>query len=113
MTTPRILLTSSILALLALGSTSSTAISVQDESAEPEAACCFSNPAYSGICEVQPAEGESCVSILEYLNNPMAQGKDYCGGTHIRGGWTQVECEEKESSTRPQARSIPGGVASK
>lgn len=54
--------------------------------------CCFDNPQYSGTCVVQPAEGESCASILEYLNNPQAHGKSYCGNTTIRGGWKQVEC---------------------
>ena len=58
-----------------------------------QAPCCFENPRYSGTCEVTPGEGESCGSILGYLNNPNSMGKDYCGNTTIRGGWTQVECE--------------------
>jgi hypothetical protein len=63
----------------------------------PTAPCCFENPRYSGTCEVEPAEGETCASILEYLNNPMAQGKSYCGGTDVRQGWTEVSCKEKET----------------
>ena len=63
----------------------------------PTPPCCFENPRYSGICEVEPAEGETCASIVEYLNNPMAQGKSYCGGTDVRQGWTEVSCKEKET----------------
>jgi hypothetical protein len=56
--------------------------------------CCFTNPRYTGVCVVTPAEDESCGSILAYLNNPNSVGKPYCGGTTIRGGWAQVECKE-------------------
>lgn len=56
--------------------------------------CCFTNPGYAGTCKVQPAEDETCASILAYLNNPMAEGKSYCGGTTVRQGWTEVSCEE-------------------
>jgi hypothetical protein len=35
---------------------------------------------------VQPAQGETCDSILAYLNNPTAQGKTYCNSTNISGG---------------------------
>ena len=55
--------------------------------------CCFTNPRYSGVCSVVPAEDETCASILAYLNNPNSTGKSYCGGTTIRGGWQQVACE--------------------
>ena len=60
---------------------------------EEAAPCCFTNPNYTGVCTVYPAEGETCADILAYLNNPMSAGKTYCGGTKIRGGWTQVDCE--------------------
>ncbi|MGH9391742.1 MAG: hypothetical protein ACRD1Z_19245 [Vicinamibacteria bacterium] len=33
---------------------------------------------------------------LAYLNNPMAEGKSYCGGTTVRQGWTEVSCEDRE-----------------
>ena len=56
--------------------------------------CCFTNPRYSGVCAVQPGEGESCQSILDYLNNPQSQGKTYCGNTNVRGGWKRVACEK-------------------
>lgn len=59
--------------------------------------CCFENPRYSGTCEVTPDEDESCGSILGYLNNPNSVGKDYCGNTTVRGGWTKVSCEDSAS----------------
>jgi len=57
--------------------------------------CCFTNPQYTGVCTVYPSEGETCADILAYLNNPMSTGKTYCGGTKIRGGWTQVDCQDR------------------
>jgi hypothetical protein len=54
--------------------------------------CCFSNPKYAGICEVTPAEGETCESILEYLNNPNSAGKSYCSTSRLRGGWQAADC---------------------
>jgi hypothetical protein len=65
-------------------------VSTEPMTADP---CCFTNPRFSGTCKVVPGEGESCSSILGYLNNPNSSGKAYCGGTTIRGGWTQVTCE--------------------
>jgi hypothetical protein len=59
---------------------------------KPAAPCCFTNPAYTGICTVQPGDKETCKSILDYLNNPNSTGKSYCGGTTIRGGWKEVKC---------------------
>jgi hypothetical protein len=58
--------------------------------------CCYTNPRHSGTCEVTPAASETCEQVLEYLNNPNSQGKDYCGNTTIRGGWTIVACEPKK-----------------
>ena len=59
----------------------------------PPPKCCFTNPGYSGTCEVQPAKDESCAQILDYLNDPMSQGKGYCGNTTIRGGWKSAACK--------------------
>jgi hypothetical protein len=39
-------------------------------------------------------EGETCSSVLGYLNNPNSTGKGYCGGTPVRGGWQKVSCEQ-------------------
>ncbi len=63
--------------------------------AEP---CCFANDRVQGTCTVIPGEGETCGSILSYLNNPMSTGKSYCGGTSLRGGWAQVDCTSGKSA---------------
>jgi len=60
--------------------------------------CCFSNPRYSGQCEVTPGADETCSSILSYLNNQSSVGKAYCGNSTIRGGWTSVTCDEHEAN---------------
>jgi len=64
----------------------------------PAPKCCFANPGFAGTCEVEPAKDETCASILGYLNNPMSQGKSYCGNTTLRGGWTSVACEPKRAT---------------
>ncbi len=55
--------------------------------------CCFTNPRFTGICQVTPGSDESCSSILGYLNNPNSVGRAYCGNTKVRGGWAQTDCE--------------------
>ena len=55
--------------------------------------CCFENPRYSGTCQVTPGPEETCGDILGYLNNPNSVGKNYCGNTKVRGGWSSVSCE--------------------
>lgn len=55
--------------------------------------CCFTNPRYSGTCEVTTGPDETCSDVLAYLNNQASVGKTYCGNTKVRGGWAQVECE--------------------
>ncbi len=92
----RIALAAGVAALLAFTSTGSTQVE-EAQSPESKETCCFTNPAYSGVCKVQPAEDETCASILAYLNNPMAQGKSYCGGTKVRQGWAEVDCEDEKS----------------
>ena len=62
---------------------------------DPRPPCCFGNPRYVGVCEVQPAKDETCASILDYLNNPQSAGKPYCNSTAVRGGWKIVPCEPK------------------
>jgi hypothetical protein len=47
---------------------------------------------------VTPGEGETCSSILAYLNNPNSVGKSYCGNTKVRGTWKQVDCEVTKTS---------------
>ena len=68
---------------------------VDQQDPPPPQKCCFTNPGYSGVCEIQPAKDETCATILAYLNNPMAQGKNYCGNTQVRSGWKSVACERK------------------
>lgn len=74
----------------------------EDETSSSSQQCCFSREGYQGICKVTPGEGESCESILEYLNTPETVGKSYCGGNKLRGGWELINCEaattEDESS---------------
>gem|GEM_PF-617779 len=79
------------LGALALGTALATVASVPVVAQEsPD--CCFANPRYGGTCAVTPAAGETCTSILAYLNGLSTAGKGYCSSTDIRGGWTQVEC---------------------
>jgi hypothetical protein len=80
-----------VAALVAVAGDEAPATAVQ------QSKCCFENPRYSGTCEVTPGPEESCGSILGYLNNPNSVGKDYCGNTTIRGGWSQVTCEGSAS----------------
>jgi hypothetical protein len=64
--------------------------------------CCFANVRYEGACVVQPAQGETCASILEYLNNPNTVGKTYCNGSRIRGGWRVVDCDApRDGGSKP------------
>jgi hypothetical protein len=62
---------------------------------DPRPPCCFENPRYVGVCEVEPSQDETCATILEYLNNPQSTGRSYCNSTAIRGGWKAVPCEPK------------------
>jgi hypothetical protein len=57
-----------------------------------EKRCCFTNTRYTGVCIVEPGEGETCESILSYLNSAGTTGKTYCGSTEIRRGWKQMSC---------------------
>jgi hypothetical protein len=85
-----VLALSAVAAIVLVGSADQSVASVQDAK-DP---CCFTNPRFSGVCKVTPGEDETCASILAYLNNPNSTGKAYCGGTTVRGGWSQVDCEE-------------------
>ena len=55
--------------------------------------CCLTNFRYTGACEATPGPGESCRDVLAYLNNLSSAGRQYCGNTIIRGGWTLVPCD--------------------
>ena len=71
---------------------------------DPRPHCCFENPRSVGTCEVDPAKDETCASILEYLNNPMSQGKTYCNSTNVRGGWKSEPCEPGMKSDSARAK---------
>jgi len=83
-----------VVGVLCLGAFAAVAGAEETSMTVQQSPCCFENPRYSGTCQVTPGEGESCASILAYLNNPNSVGKNYCGNTKVRGGWTQVSCEE-------------------
>lgn len=83
------------LAVLVLGMSIGPSVRGQDTK-KPEDNCCYTNPGYQGVCKVTPAESETCASILAYLNAPNSTGKTYCDNTKIRGGWSQVPCEEED-----------------
>jgi len=68
------------------------ALPVADVAAQESADCCFANPRFAGGCAVTPSGGETCTSILAYLNGLSGVGKTYCNGTDVRGGWAQVPC---------------------
>ncbi len=90
-------LTGTVITVLCLGAVVAFAGEETPATTMQQAPCCFENPRYSGTCEATPGEDESCGSILGYLNNPNSVGKDYCGNTTIRGGWSKVECEGSSS----------------
>lgn len=79
--------------LVLLATSGGAATRAQDP---PPPKCCFTNPGYAGTCEVEPAKDETCRQILDYLNNPMSQGKGYCGNSQVRGGWESTACEPKK-----------------
>ncbi len=76
-----------------------TSVAEPPQSEPSKKPCCLKNSSYAGTCKVQPAADETCASILAYLNNPMAEGKSYCGGTTVRQGWTKASCEEERGRT--------------
>ena len=76
-----------------------------EEKKEPPKDCCYEHPNYQGVCAVTPAEGETCQSILDYLNTQGTSNKTYCGSTPIRGGWTQTDCPKKEEETASKHKS--------
>jgi hypothetical protein len=70
----------------------------------PATTCCFTRDGYQGVCRVEPGEGETCESILAYLNSPHTVGKAYCGRTRLRTRWSLVDCEEATKKQTEQSR---------
>ena len=87
------------LALLAALQPASAAETQGQEKVSP---CCFSNPSYDRICQVDPVGDETCDTILAYLNNPLSTGKTYCDNTKVRGGWIKVDCEQSQGQKSGQ-----------
>jgi hypothetical protein len=83
---------------LTVASLATARVAEREQSQPSKKPCCFQNPGYAGTCKVEPVGDETCASILAYLNNPMAEGKSYCGGTTVRKGWTEVQCEIKDDA---------------
>jgi outer membrane protein assembly factor BamB len=71
--------------------------------------CCFSHPQFAGACEVIAGRGETCRSILAYLNNPKSVGKTYCSNTNLRGGWKSQPCRPARASPRGSPEQDPLG----
>lgn len=78
-----------VLATASLGAAQSRSGQVERGSSD---VCCLNNFRYTGTCEVTVGSGESCSGVLSYLNNLNSAGRQYCGSTIIRGGWTLVRC---------------------
>lgn len=72
--------------------------------------CCLNNFRYSGTCEVTVGPGESCSDALSYLNNFQSAGRQHCGNTLIRGGWTLVRCASAGSGSHGPSGPIATGV---
>ncbi len=60
--------------------------------------CCYANFRFSGPCVVTLAPGETCSSVLAYLNDLTSSGKTYCGSTPIRRGWSHTPCPGEVAS---------------
>src|SRR5688572_11363870 len=88
----------SLSSLLLFLNLQSTTVYTGNQKPSINKSCSLSNPGYAGVCVVIPAKGETCNSILKYLNNPMSAGKTYCSNTNIRGSWklTQVLATSKK-----------------
>jgi hypothetical protein len=70
--------------------------STGQSTAKEDAACCFTHPEFQGTCKVVPAQGETCASILEYLNTSGSTGKNYCSNSELRGRWAKVDCATRQ-----------------
>ena len=90
-----------LLASLALAPAADATATAAAEGIGGQGPCCFTNPRFNGVCQVEPAGDETCASILGYLNNPNSVGKNYCGNTPVRGGWAQVDCTRQSTGSSP------------
>ena len=72
--------------------------------------CCFNNFRYAGGCMVVARGGETCQSILSYLNNFQSVGRYYCDNTTIRGGWSLTDCGDPSQLAPKNLATEPGFV---
>jgi hypothetical protein len=84
--------TAILAALLALSLGTDVGASAAEHRSRVRPPCCFAHPQYAGVCVVHPGKGETCATILSYLNKPRSTGKSYCRNTIVRGGWTRAGC---------------------
>jgi hypothetical protein len=91
--------------LLAAAVASAQTISGQVERGDGDR-CCLTNFRYSGICEVSVGSGAGCGDVLSYLNNFQSAGRQYCGNTIIRGGWTLSRCDAPGSGVHVSPSTI-------
>jgi ketosteroid isomerase-like protein len=80
-----------LISTLGMAVTAAAAITLAPP-AQAQDACCFNNFRFAGGCQVRPTGGETCAGILAYLNSFDGVGREYCGNTTVRGGWSQVSC---------------------
>ena len=67
--------------------------------AAAEERCCLNNFRFAGGCMVVVRGGETCSSVLSYLNSFDSVGKYYCDNTTVRGGWTLSDCGDPAQKT--------------
>jgi len=73
--------------------------------------CTFTNPAYSGTCEVSETTPRSvspqaaCRDVLACLNSHRCVTKTYCNATTVRSGWRLVTAGEAPRDSRSPAAS--------
>ena len=85
-----------------------SAVSVGAAGASAAETCCYANFRFSGPCVVTLAPGETCSSVLAYLNDLSSSGKTYCGSTPIRRGWSHTTCPgEVASGDAVPVRPVP------
>ncbi len=72
--------------------------------------CCFNNFRYAGGCMVVARGGETCQSILSYLNNFQSVGRYYCDNTTVRGGWSLTDCGDPSQTAPKNLVTEPGFV---
>jgi hypothetical protein len=108
--TIRISSTTAVAALILVAAASVFAETPAAETTIGNDHCCFTNPRYSGTCEVTTGPDETCADVLAYLNNQASVGKTYCGNTKVRGGWAEIECEGASTRCTPASSAEPSAT---